>query len=863
MKVNIQSIIDGLLERLKQPQVWGFLVSVAVLAVVSVAFFYPANFDGQVLNQHDSIQGQANGHEGQLYEEATGEKALWTNSLFGGMPTFQISPSYPSNDLFTWLNDVYGLGLPAPSNLLFMMMLGFLILLSAMRMRWYYALIGALAWGFSSYYIIIIGAGHIWKFVTLSYVPPTIGGLVLAYRGRYLAGAAMMSLFCTLQLNANHPQMTYYFVFVMAGFALAYLWTAFREHHMRRWWTATAVCAGAGILAVAANLPSLYNTYLYAKETQRAPSELSAAGNANATDGMAYDAIVAYSYGKGELMSLLIPNVRGGATLRIHNGENELASLDKVSDEAAAAAQELPLLTQLPQYFNDSEGTNGPVYVGALIFALALLGCFTVRGPLKWALVALTFFSILLSLGYNCDAPSRWMVDHFPMYSKFRAVESILVIAEFTIPLLAVMGLEQFCERYREDKPEVKNLKAFALAFGLPALLAFVGMVKPDVLADPLPESEQNQLNQYYDSIKKTYASQLAAMNYSEQEQRSVMLELEAEHSKTTDAAAEIRLGMVRSDSMRSLFFVLFGALVLLGYAYGRLRRWAALTAVGGMVLVDLYVVDKRYINAASFTSVIDTAYADPYAPDEVDKEILKDTDPDYRVADLTNFGDARRSYHHKMLGGYHAAKLSRVNDLLTRQKLVTWPVMNMLNVRYLITPNANGQPMVTRNYEACGNGWFVENIDYVSGADAEFAALDSLQPQRTAVADERFKDALGTDIPASATTGSVRLDSYTPNELQYTVDSPEGGVVVFSEVYFPWGWKATVDGTPATLGRVDYILRALRVPAGKHKVTLTFDPDSLHTTGAVAYGAVTLMYLLVLAALFMAARPLCRLKNS
>lgn len=359
----------------RSEQVWGFFVSLIVMALISIAFFYPDNIEGAVLRQADMQQGLANGHEAQQYYEATGEKALWTNSLFGGMPTFQIAPSYPSNALFEWINDVYGLWLPAPSNLLFMMMLGMLIFLYVLRQRWYVALLGAIAWGFSSYFVIIIGAGHIWKFMALTYVPPTIGGMLLCYRGRYVAGAAMLSLFAMMQLAANHPQMSYYFAFVMGALAIAALYKAWRRGEMRRWCVATVVVLFAGALAVGANAPSLYNTYEYAKETKRAQSELTPLApvaddepGARPTGGMPYDQIVGWSYGGAESFSLLVPNIKGGATARPEGGSMVHMGLDRLPGAAKYQGQPVgELMSYMPQYFNDSEGTNGPVYVLSLI----------------------------------------------------------------------------------------------------------------------------------------------------------------------------------------------------------------------------------------------------------------------------------------------------------------------------------------------------------------------------------------------------------------------------------------------------------------------------------------------------------------
>lgn len=830
-RLNFSNLGQRLADWLAQPRVYGFFISLAVLAVVSLLYFYPDNFDRNTLQQPDMVQGAANGQEGKAFEEATGQKALWTNSLFGGMPTFQISPSYPSNQLYDWLNDAYGLWLPAPSNLLMMMFFGFLILLYAFGMRWYYALIGSLMWGLSSYFLIIIGAGHIWKFVALSYIPPTIAGLVLCYRGRLLGGTALTALFAMLQLNANHPQMTYYFAFVMAGMAIAYLCSAVRQRRVGRWAVATLCVAAAGALALGANLPALYNTYEYSKQTSRSASELtpppakpndgqqSIGKSKRPTGGMDYDQIVAWSITPEESLTLLIPNLKGGSTSLPVGGVNQVMPLSQL--DAAANVDVDPrdaqLLDYLPQYFNDTEGTNGPVYVGAVVFALFLLGCFVVRGPMKWALLTLTLLSVVLAWGRHFEWLTDLMIYHLPMYNKFRAVESILVIAEFTMPLLGILGLAQLLS---EPEPLKRYRWQLCVSAGVPVLLCLVALCVPSMFGPAITGDESQAIAAY------------SAQGYL------------ADVRSLRAAIESLRYGMVSGDAMRSLLFIVVAGLALWGMLKMNMPRTGIALTFGVLVLLDMLSVDKRYLSHDNFvTPGIETA--DPLAMDEVDKVILQDKDLSYRVADFDNFGGARRSYYHKMIGGYHAAKLGRYNDLISRGMITRPQVLDMLNTRYFIQ-NGTG----SMNPFACGNAWFVDTLDYVKGADAEFAALGKLNSPRTrAVADEAFRKALGQAAPAS---GSVKLTDYTPNQLTYDVSSRNGGVVVFSEVYFPWGWNATIDGKPAPLGRVNYILRAMRVPAGSHKVVMTFDPKSLHTTGNIAYASVTVIYLLVLAAILL-----------
>lgn len=874
--------MNKLIERLKNPQVWGFFVSMAVLAVVSLAFFYPDSIEGNSLQQSDIRQGIANGQEAKIFQESTGEQTLWTNSLFGGMPTFQISPSYPSNSLFTWIDTVYGLGLPAPSNLLFMMMFGFLILLFAMRFRWYYALLGAIAWGLSSYFVIIIGAGHIWKFVALAYIPPTIAGMMLIYRGRYVAGAAMMSLCATMQLNANHPQMSYYFFFVMAALAIAWFVEAYRNKTIKKWLTATAISAGAGILALGANLPSLYNTYEYAKETKRAQSELTPVETVEdvsehkSTGGMPYDQIVGWSYGRSETFSLLVPNVKGGASARPEGGHMTYLSLDKLPEATqygnTPAGAMLPYLSQ---YFNDSEGTNGPVYVGALIVALFILGCFIVRGPMKWAIVSVTLLSVLLSFGRNFETLTDFMIFHFPLYNKFRAVESILVIAEFTMPLLAVMALHKLFTT--TDSFKVYRRPIY-LSFGFTALICVLALLTPSIFGEAITGADHSVAQNIQAQIQSM--AQQYGLNRSQLD--AEMYQYSLSNPVNVSAIENLRYGMVKADGLRSLIFIAFGLVAIFFCCKGTIKARVATLIVAGLVLIDLYGVDKRYISHSSFAPNNTSATAS-YAPtpDALDSEILKDEGLNYRVLDIPGFDLPDRSYFHKMLGGYHAAKLRRYDDLIQRRlrpvlalgyypelrddsvsssypeavrdAATNYRVLDMLNTRYIITGDKD-YPLAY-NEHALGNAWFVDSLVYVEDADAEMAALGKIDPARVAVADRRFSEVIGHGVGQTMPGDSIYLTEYQPNRLTYTATTTNGGLGVFSEIYFPWGWSATIDGQPAEIARVNYLLRAIVIPAGRHEVVMSFDPQSLHTTSAIAYVCISLIYMLCLGGVFISLR--------
>ncbi len=862
---------------IRRPQVWGFLLSMAVMAIVSLAFFYPDNFEGNSLRQPDMVQGAANGHEAQLWQEATGEKALWTNSLFGGMPTFQISPSYPSNSLFSWINTVYGLWLPSPSNLLFMMMMGFLILMFALGKRWYYALIGALAWGFSSYFVIIIGAGHIWKFIALAYTPPLIAGLVLLYRGRYITGTALMAVSAMMQLAANHPQMSYYFAMVMLFVALAYLVDAFRRKALRRWLVASGLAVVAGVLALGANAPSLYNTYEYARHTKRAQSELAAcdaeapgAGSGNAdrpTGGLPYSDIVGWSYGPSEMFSLIVPNIKGGASARLHGGDMVLASLAELDGAAGIDPRgpEASVIQCLPQYFNDSEGTNGPVYVGAIIAALFILGCFIVRGPLKWAMVAATVVAMVLALGYNAEGIARWMVYNFPMYNKFRAVESILVVAEFAIPLLAVLALAQFVEAGSDAWRRYH--RPLVVSFGFCGAVAALAVVAPSAFGELV--SERDHMNQNIQYLQMQVVQIGRMQNADSRQIEAAVSDYSLDNPAVLAAVTQLRSSLVRNDGLRSLLFLALGFAALAACGAGKMSRPVAVGAVGLMVLIDLYGADKRYVSHESFAAPV--GHSQGIEADAIDRAILADTAGHYRVLDIPGFFDARRSYFHSMLGGYHAAKLSRYDDIIGERMLpllsvgyghadgrgdvaAGQAVADMLNARYIVTGDPEAPLML--NPQAMGNAWLVDSMVWVDGARAEMDALDPALTdlRRQAVADRSFATALPGQ-PSLAPGDTIYMTYYSPNTLKYHVSTAAGGVGVFSEVYFPWGWKATVDGNEVPLARVNYILRALAIPAGSHEIVMTFAPESVRRSSAAAYACVTLIYLLLAAGIFVECR--------
>ena len=802
------------------------LVAVVLFAVISFAYFFPAVTEGRVLAQDDAVAGIGAGQEQQEYLETTGERTRWTNSIFGGMPTYQMAPSYDSTEVLGFVQKLYGLFLPSCTWYVFIMLLGFYILLRAFNFKVWLSALGAIIWAFSSYFFIIIAAGHIWKFVTLAYIPPTIAGMVLVYRGKYLVGALLTALFVALQIKANHPQMSYYFLFVMLFMAVAYFVMAYREKKLKDFFKASGVLVLAGVVGVCVNLSTLYHTYQYSKESMRGKSELVKENSANQTDsGLERDYITQWSYGIGETFSLLVPNVKGGASVPLAANEDAMKKANPMYRG---------LYSQLGQYWGEQPGTSGPVYVGAFVMFLFILGCFIVKGPMKWALLAGTVFSIVLSWGKNFMGVTDFFIDYVPMYNKFRAVSSILVIAEFTIPLLAIMALKVIMERPSVIK---ENVKGFYISLGLTGGLSLLFAVAPHVF-----------FSSYISTMEMS-----ALQNAIPQDQLiPILANLE-----------EVRVSIFTADAWRSFVVILIGVALVYAYSVGKLKPKTTIAFLTLLCLVDMWGVNKRYLYDEQFVAK-SNKMKQYLQPSETDKEILKDKSLDYRVLNLAvnTFNENNTAYWHKSIGGYHAAKLRRYQEMIeehiqgemsgvfsklseangdmTKVDANAFPVLNMLNTRYFILPLQGGKTAPVFNPHAYGNAWFVDNVEYVDNANEEIDALHDINPRHTAVVDKRFAE----QVRASSAVDSldtVVLKEYQPNALKYEVNSKNGGVVVFSEIYYP-GWISTIDGEEVEHGRADYILRAMNVPAGKHIVEFKFDPKSLHLTETIAYIALVLL---------------------
>ena len=811
------------------------LIAILAFVLLSFAYFFPADIENRILFQHDTAAGAGAGQEVKEYYEQTGERSRWTNSLFGGMPMYQIAPSYDSTKSLQWVQKAYQLFLPDYVCLTFMLMLGFYILLRVFGIPVWLAGLGGIMWAFSSYFFILISAGHIWKFITLAYVPPTIAGIVLAYRGKLLWGGILTALFVALQITSNHVQMSYYFFFVILFFVGAYFEKAWRTKTLPQFFKASAVLIVAALVGIAANVSNLYHTYAYSKETMRGKSELVQTGDAakQTSSGLDRDYITQWSYGIDETLTLLVPNFKGGASAALSQSETAMSKANPMYSS---------LYGSLTQYFGTQPMTSGPVYVGAFVLFLFVLGCFIVKGPLKWALIGATFFSIVLSWGKNFMPLTDFFIDYVPLYNKFRAVSSILVIAEFTIPLLAIFALKRLLEEPEILKQEKKPL-------GISLLLTAGIALLPAQEAQML----QNAVNQ-----------QMIPAN----ELSGILANL-----------GEMRAELVSSDALRSFIIIGIGCSLLWLYASGKLRSSLTIAGITILCLADMWGVNKRYLNDAQF--VPHSIRTETFTKTNTDELILQDTSLDYRVLNFatSTFDDNNTSYWHKSVGGYHPAKLRRYQEMIEHhispemqaayKAIATaggemdsvdankFRVLNMLNTKYFIFPaGQQRQTVPILNPHAYGNAWFVNKVQYVNNANEEIDALDSIIPTETAVVDARFKDVLkGATESYKDSLSSIRLTSYAPNRLTYETNNAQDGIAVFSEIYYPDGWHVTIDGQPAELARADYILRTMYVPAGQHTIEMRFDPTSLHVTEGIAYGALALLVIGIIVAVLITKR--------
>lgn len=809
-------------------------IVIVAFMLISFIYFAPAVMNGRVIAQNDSLAAIGQGQEQRDYmERHDGERSRWNISMFSGMPSYQMSPTYDSGKPQDIAKKIYSLFLPNYMYLVFIMLLGFYILMRAMKTSPLISALGAVIWTFSSYFFILIAAGHIWKFVTLAYIPPTIAGLIYIYRKKYLLGGLLLMLFVAFQISANHLQMTYYFLFVMLFMIVAFFVDALQKKQLPEFLKASAVVVIAGIIGVAANTSNLYHTYEYSKETMRGKSELTHHGEENKTDnGLERDYITTWSYGIGETWTLLVPNTKGGASVPISANEKAMSK---------AKPEYSQLYGQIGQYWGEQPGTSGPVYVGAFVLTLFILGLFIVKGPVKWALLAGTVFSILLSWGKNFMPLTDFFIDYVPMYNKFRAVSSILVVAEFCIPLLATLSLKEIVTKPDQFK---NNRKPLSISLGVTAGIALVFAVAPKLFFPSFISS-----------------SEVMALQ-----------SLPAEHVQAVMGnLTDMRVALFTADAWRSFFIIAIGAALVWFFLEKKIKTEWMIAGILLLCLVDMWSVNKRYLNDADF--VPENNSLQMFTKSPTDEIILQDTTKYYRVLNMatSTFNDGVTPYWHHVIGGYHAAKLRRYQDLIDRhlteemsalqQEIINsqgvldtvdaerFKVINMLNTKWVIMPAQGGSTLPVENPHAMGNAWFVDDLIFVGSADEEIDAIGTINLRKEAVADKKFEAVLSGFKPTPVDSASViYLTDYDSDFVSYTVDAKKTELAVFSEVYYPKGWQITIDGQPAEMIRVNYTLRALSVPAGKHTVEFRFNPQSIKVTDGIAYAALLIMLLTAIA---------------
>lgn len=740
----------------------------------------------------------------------------WTNSSFGGMPTYQLGANYP-NDFIGKLDDMLRF-LPRPADYLFLYFLNFYALLLVFRVNPLKAFFGALAFGLSTYLIIILGVGHNAKAHAIAYMPLVVAGFILVFRKKYLHGGILTMLAVALEINANHFQMTYYLLLFLMVFSVYFLYRLYEEKDLKSLPKIFITFAVAVTLAIGANSTNLLATKEYADFSTRGKSELTInpdGSKKTENSALSKSYITEYSYGIGESFNLIAPRLFGGSNAE--NVGNDSKLYEFVINQGASPSEAEDFVKNVPTYWGDQPIVAAPAYIGAIVFFLAVLALFHDKRKVKYAFAFGAVFSLLLSWGKNFPALTDFFIDYVPMYDKFRAVSSIQVILELCVPVLAIMGLQSF---FKNEENRSKSLLYTGItSLGIVVILffskGFFNYTSPN--------------DQYY---IEAYGKEMGTL--------------------FVDALKADRASLYMADLLRSGFFMLVAFGVLWFANKGKIATKNAVLIIGIFMIGDLFFVDKNYVNAKDFVSAREVN--EPFQASEADMQILQDT-THYRVFEVAgNMSSARASYFHKSLGGYHAAKPRRIQELFDYQIAKNnKQVLDMMNVKYIIQSNEKGEQFPTINPNANGNAWFVSQIQSVNSADEEMKALDKLDTKEVAV---RLKDKNEKTYEISLpfrkdSLATIKLDLYKPNHLKYTSNNTNHGFAVFSEIYYPKGWKATIDGKETPIYRVDYTLRGLEIPKGKHTIEFKFEPEVVKTGSTIALFSSLAMLLVIVGGVY------------
>jgi hypothetical protein len=801
------------------------LLAVVIFVAITMIYFSPL-LEGKQLRQSDNLQFQGASKEIADYRTATGKEALWTNSMFGGMPAYQISVVYSSN-LVKYVDKLFHLWLPHPAGLVFLYFIGFYILLLVLRVDPRLSIIGAIGYGFSSFFLVILSVGHNTQAMAIGYMAPVLAGIILCFRGKYILGGVLTALFMALELNANHIQITYYLMLTIAVLGIAEFVSKFREKKVKSFLKTVAVLVGAMLLAFGTNVSNLWATYEYGKESTRSKSELTS-DMADKTNGLDRSYVTAYSYGKMESFTLLIPNFMGGSS----SGE-----LSKSSDTYAALKSHSiqgpeKIIKELPLYWGPQGSTEAPVYAGSIMCFLFILGLFIVKGKYKWWLLGVTVLSLFLAWGKNLMWFTNFFLDYVPGYDKFRAVSMTLVLAELCIPLLGLLALKYMFNNDIAKEVKLKALKiAGGITLGLIVIFGFFGGAFFDFISTGDAEM-----------IANGYPDWLVAAIQSD------------------------RHGLLTADSFRAFILIALTAAALWLFVINKLKnKNIVFLIIGALVLFDMWAVDKRYLNSENFVSK--SKMTAVFAKSKCDEAILADKTKDYRVINLANpFNDGLTSYYHNSIGGYHGAKLKRYQELIENRlsdeiaaikaafssksidsaltvTLKKISVLNMLNTKYLIY---NPEAIPLTNPNALGNAWFVNNYKLVANADSEIAAMKNFDPSMTAIIDKRFDTQVSSYKNSKDSASSIILTTYSPNDLVYESKTSKDQLAVFSEIYYEKGWNAYIDGKLTPYFRTNYVLRGMIVPSGTHKIEWKFEPTVYYTGEKISLAFNILLLLLI-----------------
>ncbi len=812
--------IQSQIMKLSAKAIFTHIAVVLFFIVASLAYFYPV-IQGKAIYQSDIALYKGMAKERDDYKENTGVESYWTNSAFGGMPTYQLGANYP-HDYIKKLDRLIRF-LPRPADYLFLYFIGFYILMLCMKMDWRLAILGSLAFGFSTYYIIILGVGHNAKAHAIAYLPMVLGGILLVFRKKYILGFILTAIAMALEISANHYQMTYYFMLLVLILGLVYLIEAIRKKKLKHFFASVGILLAAVLLGIATNATGILATKEYADWSTRGKSELTI--NPDGTEkeiknGLDREYITQYSYGIAESLNLFVPRLFGGS-----NSENlgkDSKAYEFLTGQGLSPTRALEFTQGLPLYWGNQPGVAAPAYIGAVVFFLFLLGLFLVKGKKKWWLLGGVLLSLVLSWGKNFPALTNFMIDYFPLYNKFRAVSSIQVILELCVPILAILGLKQLFADSIKKKEKVKALQfSGIIALGLVIVLFVLkGMFGFEGLNDA--------------TYQQYFGEELMSMI--ERDREAVYI----------------------SDTFRTLIYFALTAAVVFLMVRGAIKKNMALIVIGILLVFDLVGVNQRYVNEDDF--VRQRLVDQPYQATEADRQIQTDKSI-YRVFDPSEgVVGSRTSYFHKSLSGYHAAKPAKLEDLFDFHLYSTnLDVLNMLNVKYIFQQDEDGKRIPTINPDANGPAWFINNLIAVSSADKEIKALDSLNTKKSAVFDETDQTVLKPQTFVVDSLASIKVMDHRPDIITYEMDNPNAGFVVFSEMHYPKGWHASIDGKEETHYRVNYALRGMKVPEGKHTVIFQFDPEVVKTGSTIALASNLLLGVVALGGMVWLFRKLGR----